>query len=433
METPQVDLQTLRERVGAVIPNADWLVLRWQNSKTLLGVPWLESDEARPLVGSPEFRKYLEAVVKSSSGRREAARVMGYRDPKTVWYHMRKLGIPSPRQWSRRPYLATVSRRNVPEVVIPTPEGRSWVAGLIQGEGCIQSRYIRQTDTTYLQLDTSMADPAPIRRLCDYVGLKSPFKPVKNHHWKPNWHTNITGLRALRILQEILPFLLGDKRREAERAVVFFSPYGNHPGGYRNSDIWPTSEFPSRTKGRGSNRWSGELGSGPVDAPAWKVPKELVNPLPSWRVIPEVIIPGTADRQWVGGLVQGEGSTQTHYVHATNSTTVVLAVAMTDSAPVFRFSDLVGLPRPSKPEPNANPRPLPKWRKEVSGLRAYRVLTETQPFLMGEKSREVQKALEFFAPNGIHRGGWFSALDVWPPDEFSLRRRRPEARIEEGK
>jgi hypothetical protein len=97
---------------------------------------------------------------------------------------------------------------------------------------------------------------------------------------------------------------------------------------------------------------------------------------------------------------------------------------MTDPAPVFKFSDVVGLPRPSKAKPaqTANPNHKPKWLKAVTGLRALRVLREIQPFLFGEKSREVEKALTFFSPTG-YRDGCFRPIEIWPREEFPLRRR----------
>jgi hypothetical protein len=94
-----------------------------------------------------------------------------------------------------------------------------------------------------------MTDPEPIFKFSDHVGLTHPSKPVKNHDWKPNWHKNIAGLRALRLLREIGPFLLGGKRKEAERAIDFFSPSGSHRGRFRNCDIWPSSEFSLEDEG----------------------------------------------------------------------------------------------------------------------------------------------------------------------------------------
>jgi hypothetical protein len=132
------------------------------------------------------------------------------------------------------------------------------------------------------------------------------------------------------------------------------------------------------------------------------------------------IIPTLEDRSWVGGFVQGEGSTLTHYVRSNDSTVLVLTVSGTDSVPIFEFSDLVGLPRPLQPKPNSNREQRSKWWRETTGLRALQVLREIQPFLVGEKLREAEKALILFSPSG-YRHGCYRAVDIWPSSEFPLK------------
>ncbi|MGD0637327.1 MAG: hypothetical protein ABSA72_04740 [Nitrososphaerales archaeon] len=204
-----------------------------------------------PPASSPEFAAYFENVIKTSDSRIEAIQRLGYHSATTVRYHMQRLGVQAPDRWHRRPHLAKVARRSIPEVVLTDVEERAWVASIIQGEGCIQSNYVKKSDCTYLALDVSMVDPAPVFRLAKCVGLNPPAKPIKNHQWKPLWHTNIAGLRALRVLHEILPLLAGTKRREAEKALSFFEAEGCHRGCFRNRDIWSRGDFPMRTKRRG--------------------------------------------------------------------------------------------------------------------------------------------------------------------------------------
>jgi hypothetical protein len=206
----------------------------------------------RPPFGSPAWLANFEEVVRTSKTREEAMSRLGYASHSTIYYHLERLGIERPRVWNERPWLREFLQRNIPAVIIPTTVGRCWVAGLVQGEGCFQARFRKQVDATYLNLDVSMADPEPIFTFSDYVGLSHPLKPVRNHDWKPNWHKNVSGLRALRVLQEVHPYLLGEKLKEAEKAVTFFTPYGIHSGCFGNLDVWPTSEFHWRTKRRGS-------------------------------------------------------------------------------------------------------------------------------------------------------------------------------------
>lgn len=201
---------------------------------------------------SPEWAELLREVVRNSQTRPEAARVLGYNDPKTVGHHMQRLGIERPPQWDRRPWSREINQKHIPEVIIPTTIGRRWVAGLTQGEGCLQARFYDEYDVTRLNIDISMADPAPVFKFSEYVGLPPPSKPIRNHDWKPNWHKNISGLRAFRVLKEIAPFLLGGKLKETEKALAFFAPLGTHQGCFGNLEVWPRSEFPWRTKKRGA-------------------------------------------------------------------------------------------------------------------------------------------------------------------------------------
>src|SRR2546425_9974802 len=101
---------------------------------------------------------------------------------------------------------------------------------------------------------------------------------------------------------------------------------------------------------------------------------------PKQKFLPEIIILKMEDRSWTGGLVQGEGCIFSHYRKGGHSTCLDLSVGMTDPAPVFRFSDLVGMKRPSKPKQRANVKLKPLWRKDITGLRALRVLSEIQSF-----------------------------------------------------
>lgn len=213
----------------------------------------------RPPFESPEWLANFEEVVRTSKTTQEAVDRLGYATPSVVYYHLKKFGIERPRLWNERPSLREFMQRKIPAVIIPATVGRCWVAGLVQGEGCFQARFRKQADATYLNLDVSMADPEPVFTFSDYVGLSHPSKPVKNHGWKPNWHKNVSGLRALKVLQEIHPFLLGEKLKEAEKAIAFFTPFGIHSGCFGNRDIWPTGEFPWRTKRRGSLSGNSEV------------------------------------------------------------------------------------------------------------------------------------------------------------------------------
>jgi hypothetical protein len=147
-----------------------------------------------------------------------------------------------------------VIRRKVPDVVTATGTDRFWVAGMIQFKGRIHAQFARQIDATYLSIDVWMTDPAPTFILSDRVGLPRPSEPIKGRGRNPRWQVRIVGLRALRVLQETLPILLGERLKEAKTAVEFFAPDGIHPDRLGDREIWSVNEFPWRVKGLDSSQ-----------------------------------------------------------------------------------------------------------------------------------------------------------------------------------
>jgi hypothetical protein len=133
--------------------------------------------------------------------------------------------------------------------------------------------------------------------------------------------------------------------------------------------------------------------------------------------VPDVIIPARLDRIWVAGMMQTRrGRIQSKFVRRLRATYLEIELVMADPAPVFAFSDYVGLPRPSRPFNN-------RWHRDVVGLRAFRVLQEIRPILLGRRLREAERAIDLFAPDGI-RPGRIEDTDIWSTSEFPWRIKR---------
>jgi hypothetical protein len=64
---------------------------------------------------------------------------------------------------------------------------------------------------------------------------------------------SVKGLRALLILKDVLPYLMGEKLREAEAAIEFFSTTGYRKGRFRESEVWSPASFPHRYEAPGKN------------------------------------------------------------------------------------------------------------------------------------------------------------------------------------
>jgi hypothetical protein len=143
------------------------------------------------------------------------------------------------------------NQRKVPEVVISETKDRAWVGALVQGEGCTGTHYVKVSDSTTTDLTVGMTDSAPVFRFADLCGLSRPERARKRPEGlQPIWVKNVAGLRALRILAEIHTFLVGEKKREVEKAFEVFGVNGYHRGRILPIDVWPPDEFPLRRRRR---------------------------------------------------------------------------------------------------------------------------------------------------------------------------------------
>ncbi len=149
------------------------------------------------------------------------------------------------------PRRTSPNQRGIPEVIIAAEEDRAWVGALAQGEGCIGTHYVKLSDSTAINLTVGMIDSAPVFKFADLCGLSRPGKARRRPEGlQPIWVENVAGLRALRILREIHPFLVGEKQREVETAFEVFGINGYHRGRILPIDVWPPDEFPLRRRRR---------------------------------------------------------------------------------------------------------------------------------------------------------------------------------------
>jgi hypothetical protein len=169
-------------------------------------------------------------------------------DRTTVYRTLKRFGFRPPDRWRG---IATealeANRSKVPDVIIRRQIDRAWAASLFGGEGCIAANYKEKYDRTYLVTALRMSDKGWVDRFGELVGR--PVSGERRHGvYKTQWDKTLAGLRALKFLEEILPYLYGNKRAEAMRAIEFFSPKGYRPGKHSSLRIWPSSEFPLRKR-----------------------------------------------------------------------------------------------------------------------------------------------------------------------------------------
>lgn len=166
--------------------------------------------------------QFVEAV-RASKTSREATKKLGI--SMAAFYRMRKKsGFNSTSAWASITQDATFRLRPpIPPVVIPDGDGRRFVGTLLGTEGCITCAYASATDTTELALIVEMTDWEWVARFAYVAGSSEPSRTgrkTKPNH-KPLFRRAPTGLRALRILVEVLPCLYGQRLREARRAIEY--------------------------------------------------------------------------------------------------------------------------------------------------------------------------------------------------------------------
>lgn len=167
----------------------------------------------------------------------------------TLYRRMKRYSVSSPEEWRDRGLHTMLEHRKpVPTVVLSNAEKRIFVATMIGTEGSITCSYNKRQEQTELVLRIDTTDREWVAKIAAVVGL-SPLPKVGLYHGENRrriFTRNPMGLRALTILNEILPYLYGTKKEEASRAIGFFSPTGYRKGLHRPPEIY--GDLPGRPK-----------------------------------------------------------------------------------------------------------------------------------------------------------------------------------------
>jgi len=379
---------------------------------------WRPGPSPRPTARGPEFKAYFEGIVNSSKALHEAAGRMGYASATTVQYHMKRLGVKAPDHWSVRPLPTSPEFRTYFENIVNTSESMT--------EALERLGYTR---------------PQSVRYNLKRFGIKAPSQWFSHRDLRPStkdpgfrtyFEKTISESRSVKEAMERLGYAAPTSVQYHMRKLGLKAPiqwYGHpSPHGYEFARYFENVVKTSKNAGEAVQK----LGYANASMIYHHLNRLGLEVPPHWGLkpgvgkqrrglVPEVIVQTERDRAWVAALHQGEGCLATHYQRRSGETSLQLRVGMTDSAPIFRFCDSCGTGRPKRPTPRKIPW-KPMWIGAVGGLRAYRVLQEILQFLSGQKLEEARRALEFFAPDGYHKGR-YGAYDVWPDDEFPLRKR----------
>jgi hypothetical protein len=185
-------------------------------------------------------RNELTIAMSNSDSPGVAAAKLGIHQG-TMYRWMKRYSISSPDSWTGRGLRNMLeTRERVPAVVLANSEARIFIATMIGTEGSVTCSYNKRQDQTQLVLRLDMTDREWVAKFAAVVGLSPPRLEGRYHgeNRRRIFTRNPMGLRALRILNEALPYLCGTKKEEAIRAIGFFSPSGYKKGLHRGPDVF---------------------------------------------------------------------------------------------------------------------------------------------------------------------------------------------------
>lgn len=95
----------------------------------------------------------------------------------------------------------------------------SWLAGLLEGEGCL--RVTRQGPRSWgsAWLALAMTDKDVVERAAAMMGAKSISAHVGKGHYKTMYQAVISGKKAIGVMQRVLPYM-GERRTCAIRDAI---------------------------------------------------------------------------------------------------------------------------------------------------------------------------------------------------------------------
>jgi hypothetical protein len=197
---------------------------------------------------SRNFRpEEVRAAVANSKSIYEACELLAAHNG-SVYHAMKRFGIPKPEIWAEAHRFKIGRLRKLGlATIIESEAGKAYVGVITGTEGGLTLGYQPHRAITELRLIVGMTDRPWVAKFSELCGLGPPRRiPPSKPGYKEVWQKAIKGLRALLILRDVLPYLMGEKLQEAQAAIDFFSPTGYRRGRFKPAEVWLPASFPYR-------------------------------------------------------------------------------------------------------------------------------------------------------------------------------------------
>jgi len=133
---------------------------------------------------------------------------------------MQRFEIPKPTAWEEAHRFKIGRLRTLGlSTIIESETGKAYVGTIVGTEGGMTLGHQRHRAITELRLIVGMTDRPWVAKFSELCGLGPPRRvPPHKSGYKEVWQKSVKGLRALIILKDVLPYLMGEKLREAQAA-----------------------------------------------------------------------------------------------------------------------------------------------------------------------------------------------------------------------
>lgn len=115
---------------------------------------------------------------------------------------------------------------------LPRNEQLAWAAGIIDGEGHIRSSITENRPDHFVRrfsVSVPQTNPVMLERLVMVGGGSIRMrKPPKNPKHSQRWDYSVTGVKGIRFIKEIWPWLGPVKRAQAESAIAEWESLVTH-------------------------------------------------------------------------------------------------------------------------------------------------------------------------------------------------------------
>lgn len=104
------------------------------------------------------------------------------------------------------------------------PMDIAWIAGIIEGEGCIYINKVRLGKGSLIRVSVRMTDYDTIQSLYDKTGIGRITGPTQHGRKKPTWDWKVNRLKdVVRLLLAIYPLMHERRRAKITEAVEFMT------------------------------------------------------------------------------------------------------------------------------------------------------------------------------------------------------------------